>query len=645
MRIFALERSQRELLVAQRICSLRRPSRKLMFARARADIAEALTGKVGLFWVDNYNRVHFRHRPTQREAHVNGTAVAAIAALGAVPVSFEGFPSLPLLVRRVNPAVAELRSLEADFAFHLVNKLTTLDPSIMRVPCDVFRRGVQAADWWPYDVQPLNISTSEGLVDVLVYVKSEADRLGLLMSPILCDVNIFWRIARFLFSASYVHLDLHSALHSCPVVFGIWHCYVHCVKRVWAVFRPWWEAAENPVLLGSSPEDAKCYDFPALISLEHTVLALAVHGPSLKQAITTARHDVAISHDIVRKEHILMLLDMLQLFLCEYAPCLFYLGTEVRHCYWLGRDRWTGSTVKPLLGKFVIFLSKLSWDTPSAFEYCRSALLAYVGWTPLHDELPAAYHVEECLEASLSRLAAISRHSQHLEHEADLAMLYCSTCKASRAYKDVVKPGVSQKFVADIGLRLPSLLAACKSGDLPFVPPKTAGHRSCGSRIWPSTPLPLPLRLTVAEGALNYSTLFLRSLSLVTSTLTQASKPMEVGFFLSSKLCLGLQPVGVTQRRLRILAMEELNAKLKLQKAGQAAAKKPRLDIASSSTAVAGPTADEPDRDVRVFGDLPEDVEVESVHSDDSREVMSEVGDLDEYVVTYIDLAESNPIH
>ena len=632
--MFSLERSQRELLVAQRVCTLRRPSRKLIFSRARADIAEALVGTVGLFWVDNYNRVHFRNRPAQREAHVNGTAVAAIAALAAVPTGYEGFPSLPLLVRRVNPAAAELRSLEADFAFHLVNKLTTIDPSIMRVPCDVFRYGVQAADWWPYDVQPLNISTSEGLVDVLAYVQSEAACLGLLMSPILCDVNIFWRILRFMFSASYVHLDVHCALHSSPVVFGIWHCYVHCVKRVWAVFRPWWEAVENQDLLGPTPEAAKCYDFPALISLEHTVLALAVHGPSMKDAIASARHAVAISHELVRKQHILMQLDMLHLFLCEYAPCLFHLGTEVRHCYWLGRDRWTGTTVKPLLGKFVIFLSKLSWDTPSAFEYCRSALLAYLGWTPLHDELPAACHVEECLESSLSRLAAISRHSQHLDQEADLAMLYCSTCKASRAVKNLVKPGISQKFIADVKRRLPELLAVCRAGNLPFVPPKSAGHRSTGTSAWPSTPLPLPLRLTVAEGALNYSALLLRSIALVTSNLTAASKPLEVGFLLSSKLCAALNPVGVMQRRLRLVAVEEVNAKLKALKSGKPISKKPRLDVATSSSSSSLAVVAEPEDDVE------DDLEVESAHSDDSRDVNSVEGDLDEYAVTYLDLPD-----
>lgn len=649
---FLLARDQREQLVAKRVCTLRRPSRKLMFERARLDVAIAVEQTVAIFWVDNFNRVHFRNRPAHREGHVNGTAVAVAAALDVVPRPWTGHPPLAALVRRVADGAHALRLLEGDFAYELVAHIGQLDLDRIRVPCDIMRVGVQAADWWPYDIQGLNISTSEGLVDVLSYLKEEAAKLKLLMAPVLCDVNIYWRINRFMYSESYNHLDVHRALSDHPVVFGMWHCYVHCVRRVWAVFRSWWMPVEYPELLGVDPGSVTCYDFPALIQLEHTILALAYHGPGMKRAIEDARREVAasVSSDVARKEHSLMLLDMLKLFLTEYAPCLFQLGIEVRHCYWLGRERWTGSTVKPLLGKFIVFLSKLCWNTPAAFEYCRSSLLAYLSWSEVHDQLPAALHVEECLEASLSRLAAISQHAHHFDNEADLAMLYCATCKASRQVKDLMKPGVSKKFVEDVGKFLPNLVAACKLGTLPYVPLKSAGHRSAGALVWPDQPIALPLRLTISEHALDYNALFLRALKLVSSALSATSQPNAISFHLETKLCAGLLPLGTQARQLRLLAAIEVADKLKVLQRETAPKKKAKpppvlvTDLASSSSAAVDNRPERSPSPVptspcvaspRTGEGMEEDLQ--SILSEDPRPVGSEDGDLDEYIVPYLD--------
>lgn len=661
--IFLLQRNERELLVAKRLCTLRRPSRKLMFERARGDIALAVSSQVAVFWVDNFNKVHFRNRPLHREGHVNGTAVAVVPALGALPGGWTGQSTLSVLAGRVADACAALRRLDADFAYELVGKIGLLQLDRIRVPCDVRRESVTAADWWPYDIQGHNISSSEGLVQVLAYLQRETAKLRLLLAPVLCDVNIFWRIQRMLYSQSYVHLDVHAGLGSMPIIFGVWHCYVHCIRRVWAVFRPWWMPIEYPELLGPDPGAAKCYDYPSLIQLEHTVLALAVHGPHLKAAIATARREVcassassSTSHDFVGN-HRLMLLDMLDLFLTEYVPCLFQLGVEVRHCYWLGREKWSGAMVKPLLGKFIIFLAKLCWDTPAAFEYSRSALLAYLTWSTVHEQLPAAFHVEECLEASLSRLAAISSHAQHFDQEKDLAMLYCATCKASTEEKDVLKPGVSKKFVEEVANRLPELLAACKAGTLPFVPLKSPGHRSSAAPRWPSQPVSIPLRLTIADGALDFNALLLRALKLVGSPLSKTSKPEEVGYHLETTVCSALLPLGSQARLLRMLAFEVISKKLQaVQRPIPKAKPHPNPSAASSSAALlpldVDPVLAEPDfvappRSPSVASHLswqaPEE-DLESVLTEDSRFVHSDPGDVDDYVVPYIDELEVDPL-
>ena len=660
---FLLPRDQREMLVAKRVCTLRRPSRKLMFQRARDVVKAAVDGTVVLFWVDNFNRVHYRNRPLQREGHVNGTAVAVASALAIAPRRWAGHLQLDALIRGVSDASALLRRLETDFAHELLDKIGTLRVENLRVPCDVMRENVRAADWYPYDIAEHNISATDGLIGVMAYVQREAAKLGASLSPVLCDVNIFWRIAKFLFSESYVHLDVHAALASTPLVFGMWHCYVHCVRRVWAVFRPWWMAVEYADLLGSDPGAAMCYDYPALIQLEHTVLALAVHGPLLKARIAEARSQVAAttsssSLEIERKERQLLQLDMLALFLTEYVPCLFLLGVEVRHCYWVSRGAWTGALVKPLLGKFIIFLSKLGWDTPGAFEYSRSALFAFLSWSAVHDAMPAAYHVEECLEASLSRLAAVSHHARHDDGEQDLAMLYCATCKASTALKDLKKPGVSKAFVAEIGARLPAVLAACRAGRLPYVPPKSPGHRSPGTHQWPTQPLPIPLRLVANDGALNYNALFLRSLKLLSAPLPKTSKPDETAFNVGAQLCPHLPPLGAQARRLRHLAMEEVDAKLKaLQLQRPPPTKRPKPsptspDAASSSSNLLPLPAPAPPAPLdsqdsaseslyQSTADLSRDADLDSIISDDSRTDVREELDVEEFMVDLIDLFEN----
>jgi hypothetical protein len=496
-----------------------------------------------------------------REGHVNGTAVAIVPALLQIPVGWSRHPTPAVLLQRVVHAATALHSIEGELAHKLLHTRGTHGFANVRVPCDVRRVGVQSAPWLPYDIQSLNISTSPGLVKVLCYLLDESKKLRLRLAPVLCDVNIYWRIARIMYSMSYAEADTMYALKGHPMIFGVWHCYVHCVRRVWTVFRPWWMAVEFPELLGDAPETAKCYDYPALIQLEHTVTALAITGPALGNDITRALDSVKAEPDSRFRSHRIMLLEMLNLFLTQYIPCLMHLGVEVRHNYWRGRDRYSGQLVKPLLGKFIIVLSKLSWDTPAAFEYTRSACLAYLAWSEVHDEIPACFHVEECLEASLSRLAGIAHHTHHLEQAVDLAMLYCSSCRSSAQVKNLDKPGFSETFVDVIRKRLPDVLDACRKGTLPFVPAKTPGHRSAG-QPWPAMPVTIPLSLMVTAG-LDYKMLLWRSLKLLLSAMPASSRAQDMAWNLETDLCAGLTPVGAQTRRLHAHTLQSVTELLK----------------------------------------------------------------------------------
>ena len=93
-------------------------------------------------------------------------------------------------------------------------------------------------------------------------------------------------------SVSYVACDAASALQKHPVLFGVWHAYKHCLLRVHEVFRRWWKALELEKLLGDDPASARGAGYPALVSLEVSVVAMVLaaqaHALPLRQARAAA---------------------------------------------------------------------------------------------------------------------------------------------------------------------------------------------------------------------------------------------------------------------------------------------------------------------------------------------------------------------
>ena len=94
--------------------------------------------------------------------------------------------------------------------------------------------------------------------------------------PILADVNIFYRLCRTVYTASNSHLSMRAAVRQIPCVFGLWHAYVHCVKREYQKFMRFWAALGDPSLLDSTcdPAATRVYGHPKVVRLEHMVAAL-----------------------------------------------------------------------------------------------------------------------------------------------------------------------------------------------------------------------------------------------------------------------------------------------------------------------------------------------------------------------------------
>ncbi len=110
-----------------------------------------------------------------------------------------------------------------------------------------------------------------------------------------------------------------------PLLFGVWHGYTHCLRRLCAVFRPWWTALEYVNFL-DSPEDCVVYDHPKLVTLEHMFVALSLNHSVIKKSIDSFHRAGKINEASLVNFHADRQLSMLELPCCEYAPALIELA-------------------------------------------------------------------------------------------------------------------------------------------------------------------------------------------------------------------------------------------------------------------------------------------------------------------------------
>ena len=86
----------------------------------------------------------------------------------------------------------------------------------------------------------------------------------------------------------------------------------------------------------------------------------------------------------------------------EYVPALVDMGMSVRSCFWKTQDTHTRAVARAVIRDAIVLLHSL--QSHSATEYMRNLCIMDMMWSRVHDSLPAAAFVEECLESSLSVL-------------------------------------------------------------------------------------------------------------------------------------------------------------------------------------------------------------------------------------------------
>ena len=107
----------------------------------------------------------------------------------------------------------------------------------IRIPLDVLRTSITAQpSWIPAEILALNCSRGTDLAKILDALLCGVTPAKVV--PLLCDVNIYYRVMKFLYSESYVALDVHTWLKRMPLIFGKWHLYKQTIITVYHSFFP-----------------------------------------------------------------------------------------------------------------------------------------------------------------------------------------------------------------------------------------------------------------------------------------------------------------------------------------------------------------------------------------------------------------------
>ena len=433
---------------------------------------------------------------TGRDKSINACAFAVLRLPSPLPL-FNGYPTVQDLGCAI-PKIAALlarasRSLKEDVLQFLDSGYTYGD---IRAPLDIRRTGVYSPFWRPWQVTSADTSKQEGLVQALEDIDRMREHSKAPYLPILVDVNLYSRCMKLMYSTSYAGVNMRAWFRSHPVHFGMWHGYKQCVHAVYNAFLPFFVYMEYEDFR-VHPETTSVGNFPKLITKECMVAAFFLHGKVLKARLHQGIK-IAAKGDHPGARKVEMNLRALQSLLYEYVPALFIVGYLVRTCYWDSESPTSGDKAYVCMQYCYLILHSLGG--PRSI-YCYNMAMALLQWQDWHSSTGGACHVEEALEAMLSRLSRTMRSDVTVHTIDEINMLFGSL-RTSHVHKskDLSSTHLSATLCSRIKRDFGALYADILQGELPFIRHKPKGGSTTGTREWPeSWRWPGGLEVTTSE--------------------------------------------------------------------------------------------------------------------------------------------------
>ena len=190
-------------------------------------------------WIDNCYIKQYRTHPTIHDQSQNCTALCVVDIPCRLPY-FRGHPNIDVLIGSIGSVAAGLVRMKRSF-HGIVTDLglpadrTAAIPSI-RAPLDIVPDRVPSPGWKPLLLSTHQVSSYNGLVEVLDYIASLSNHTHPIV-PILVDENIHKRCLKLLYCDTTQRCNWHETLKKTPVLYGCWHPYKHLVKNVWRRFH------------------------------------------------------------------------------------------------------------------------------------------------------------------------------------------------------------------------------------------------------------------------------------------------------------------------------------------------------------------------------------------------------------------------
>ena len=306
---------------------------------------------------------------------------------------------------------------------------------------------------------------------------------------LLCDMNIWWRVAKVVYNREHAASPVRGALRDICPVYGIWHAYKACVTALYKAFSPFFICLEYDCFL-IYPTATRVYQYPALIVLERLILSCYLAYPALQSQFDRGFRSFTVDSETpLWKERWEALRQLLQ----AYVPAVLQLGIMVRDCSWRHRASGTGVAARKVL-ECSLFLPRKIKPTRSDGNYKNTIRIALLLWSSFHDALPGTAHVEEKGESMLSRLVKASKHDLSATTLEQYESLFLTIRKARQGTTFQQKPHITLGCVQTVQGRLQNLLHCLTSGTAPFVDIRTGEMEdypkaACvtGTNIWPDS--------------------------------------------------------------------------------------------------------------------------------------------------------------
>ena len=300
-------------------------------AHARTNaIWRSMAGKQVVVQFDNWYRRRCCSDPVRLDCCLNVTAMSVLhtTAIDMYP----GFPTLDDLLQRIPQTAQTIAAGFREFP-QAVDALRRDPPEAqyLRVPLDVHRDSIRSLQWYPLTTLADVVSNSnEDLLHIMEQCLAVHVHTRHVM-PLPMDENIFYRLAKFMYSRTYNPFKSLEHYATLPMLYGCWHPYKYVCTMIHRKFFP---------ILGNLGHQVPAVDEEIichlkLLHIEKQFCALLLATHNVEDRIVHKETSIMQFPEAGRKLLLIWLTGLNNL-LHFYIPAAFLLATLVRDCNWDG---------------------------------------------------------------------------------------------------------------------------------------------------------------------------------------------------------------------------------------------------------------------------------------------------------------------